>query len=412
MLAANAEIPTNIRTLIDEILLAARSKPTEDRVETLLQLSSVLRLHFPDEAKILVLEAEKELSSGDDYRRSEAYRVMLDLDASDAAQIAIRIRDKNVLYSTALQHCAENHDVRCAEAALTKAHSSGAYRIAGTRWVIDQLVTTDPSAARTAFTRVLQLFPANSADFRDVQVLLDAAQAVAKLDLDLAKRAAEAIETSVENPQFGARTQEIVTARFLVDGKQIDTKTTRETVLVQTQSLLRRGSFPHLLEMQFSLKHPNASRTHPASRDSAIDALLQELDNRVQDLNDFTLKDLSGREYRLKALRGRPILLDFWATWCVPCRKEMPRLDALQRNGLTILAITDEDAQVVHRFTAANPYTFPILLDPQGEVFKLYGVLPRPTNILIDDSGRIADRWIDLPESDILSPALAHAGLK
>jgi peroxiredoxin len=89
----------------------------------------------------------------------------------------------------------------------------------------------------------------------------------------------------------------------------------------------------------------------------------------------------------------------------------MPRLDTLARKGLTILAITDEDDQVVRKFVAANRYTFPILLDERGEVFKVYGVVPRPTTILIDSAGKIMDRWIGLPPNDVLQAALTRAGL-
>jgi peroxiredoxin len=182
-------------------------------------------------------------------------------------------------------------------------------------------------------------------------------------------------------------------------------------VLVQTQSLLKRGSFPHLIEMHFAMKHPSAGPEPQASHHSNSDAnsLLQELTNRVQELNDFGLQGVNGHQYRLKTLRGHPVLLDFRATWCVPCRREMPRLDALARNGLTVLAITDENDQVVRKFVAANRYTFPVLLDRQGEVFKIYGVVPRPTTILID-GGKIMNRWIGLPESDVLQAALTRAG--
>jgi peroxiredoxin len=246
-----------------------------------------------------------------------------------------------------------------------------------------------------------------------VKVLLDSTQAIAKIDIALAERAAAAIERAVQNPNFETRTQETVTARYLVDGKQIDTTSTRETVLVQTQSLLKHGSFPHLIGMQFAIKHPSAGTAHQTNHDSESDInnLLQELTNRVQQLNDFALPSVNGQKYRLKALRGHPVLLDFWATWCIPCREEMPRLDTLARKGLTVLAITDEDDQVVRKFVAANRYTFPILLDQRGQVFKVYGVVPRPTTILIDSAGKMMARWIGLPPSDVLHAALTRAGL-
>jgi thiol-disulfide isomerase/thioredoxin len=412
-LTAKAQIPSDVQSLIGKILAAAQVEPAKRRVETLVQLASALQLHFPDEAKKILLKAEHQLSAQDDNRRARVYRVMLNLDASEAAQIGAHIRDKSILYSAELQHCAENHDVSCGEDVLAKAHKAGAYRVSATRWVIDQLETTNPSAARTVFESVLQGFPVNSADFEDVNVLLGSAQAIAKIDLPLAKRAAKTIETVVQNPQFEARTQEIVTARFLVDGKQVDTASTRETVLVQTQALLKRGSFPHLVEMQFAMKHPSAVTGRQADQgsDSGVSALLQDLNNHVQELNDFALQGLNNHQYRLRALRGHPVLLDFWATWCAPCRREMPRLDSLSRKGLTVLAITDEDDQVVRTFVSANRYSFPVLLDPKGEVFKMYDVVPRPTVILIDSAGKIISRWIELPESNVLQALLTRAGL-
>src|SRR5690348_1810309 len=299
ILTAKAEMPTNIHSLVDKIVAAAQAEPASNRIETLLQLASALQFHFPGEAKNIVWKAEHELSAKDDDRRAEVYRVMLNLDASEAAQIATRIRDNNVRYSAELQHCAEDHDIGCGKRVLTQAHNAGAYRIWNTKWVIDQLETTDPLAARAVFESVLQSIPTNDADFQDVQVLLNSAQAIAKIDLALARRAVKAIEEAVQNPQFEARTQDIVTARFLVDGKQVDTASTSETVLVQTQSLLKRGVFPHLIEMQSAIKHPSAHAEHQAKQNFNSDAntLLQELASRVQELNDFALRGVNGHRY-------------------------------------------------------------------------------------------------------------------
>ncbi len=207
MLTAKAEIPTTIHDLLDKILAVAQAEPANSRVEILLQLASTLQFQFPDEAKNIVLNAERQLGAQDDARRAQVYRVMLNLDASEAARIGARIRNDNVMYNAELQHCAENHDVGCGEDVLTKAHKAGAYRISNTRWVIDQLEISNPAAARAVFESVLQSFPANSANFVDVKVLLDSAQAIAKIDLALAKRAAKTIETAVQNPQFGAKSQ-------------------------------------------------------------------------------------------------------------------------------------------------------------------------------------------------------------
>ena len=408
ILTAKAEIPANIRVLVDNIRTAARGESPAGRAETLLQISTILRFHFPDEAKRLALQSESSLSADDDYPRSKIYRVVLDIDAAEAAKIAARIRDKNIRYSAELQHCIENHDSRCGRDVLARGHDSGTYRISGTNWVINQLAATDPAAARAVFARVLQLFPANDAGFHDVQMLLDSAQAIASTDLELAKRAAKAVGTAVEKPAFEARTEEIVTARFQVDGRSIQTASTRETVLFQVHWLLDHGSLPRQVETQYTLKPLSRTVPQQMSRDPGIDRLLEKLKHEVQELNDFTLEDLNGRSYRLKELRGRPVLLDFWATWCAPCRREMPQVDALQRKGLTVLAISDEDEKVVRAFAAANRYAFAILRDPYGKVFQLYDVVPRPTIILIDSDGRIAGRWAGLPRAEVLSEALEH----
>jgi len=91
ILTAKAETPTNIRSLADKILATAATEPTNNRFETLLQLASALQFHFPDEAKNVVLNAERQLSAQHDNRRAQVYRVMLNLDASEAAQIGARI---------------------------------------------------------------------------------------------------------------------------------------------------------------------------------------------------------------------------------------------------------------------------------------------------------------------------------
>ena len=115
---------------------------------------------------------------------------------------------------------------------------------------------------------------------------------------------------------------------------------------------------------------------------------------------DFTLADLDGGTVRMDDLRGKVVLLNFWATWCPPCKAEMPDLDALYRTygesqGLVVLGVNlQEDAETVAPFVRERDLSFPILLDAEGRVTSdLYHVRPLPTSFIIDRQGYIRDAW-------------------
>jgi peroxiredoxin len=111
---------------------------------------------------------------------------------------------------------------------------------------------------------------------------------------------------------------------------------------------------------------------------------------------DFTLPNLQGQTVRLSDLRGQVILLNFWATWCSPCRLEMPSMQALYQDyrdrGFAILAVSSDGqgAEVVAPFVEAYGLTFPVLLDPQNVVGMRLRVQGIPTSYLLDKQGRIA----------------------
>jgi thiol-disulfide isomerase/thioredoxin len=107
---------------------------------------------------------------------------------------------------------------------------------------------------------------------------------------------------------------------------------------------------------------------------------------------DFTLKSKAGSNIRLQELRGEVVLLNFWASWCGPCREEMPLMDKIYKQykdlGFTILAVNvDEDPADADRFLASVPVSFPVLYDSQSKVSELYKVDAMPTTILIDRDG-------------------------
>ena len=109
---------------------------------------------------------------------------------------------------------------------------------------------------------------------------------------------------------------------------------------------------------------------------------------------DFTLEDLQGSAVSLKDFRGKLVFLNFWATWCGFCRKEMPSIERLwqkfKEEDFVILAVdVEEGGDWVRPFVEENGYTFPILLDPTGEVAETYRIPQLPTTYLIDPEGMI-----------------------
>ena len=116
---------------------------------------------------------------------------------------------------------------------------------------------------------------------------------------------------------------------------------------------------------------------------------------------DFTLSDMDGESYALHDYHGKVVLINFWATWCPPCRKEMPALEALYKKlgdeSFAVLAVNQwEDPDHVFAYTGElNVFpTFPILFDPESAISEDYGVKGLPTSFLIDKKGRLAYRAV------------------
>ncbi|MGB5337502.1 MAG: TlpA disulfide reductase family protein [Gammaproteobacteria bacterium] len=137
---------------------------------------------------------------------------------------------------------------------------------------------------------------------------------------------------------------------------------------------------------------------------------------------DFVLEDMDGKRHTLQDYRGQVVLLNFWATWCPPCRREMPALEALYRKlqdqPFVVLAVNQwEDADHVFAYTGElNVFpSFPILFDPQSSVSAEYGVKGLPTSFLIDQQGRVTHRALggrafDHPEIEHTIRSLLQAG--
>ncbi len=122
---------------------------------------------------------------------------------------------------------------------------------------------------------------------------------------------------------------------------------------------------------------------------------------------DFTLTDMKGERHRLSEQRGKVVMVNFWATWCPPCRYEMPSMqrawEKLKDKNFVMYAVNvgeDEDTIFGFTFSTGVELNFPILLDKKGKVIKEWAVRGLPTTFIIDTKGRIAYRAIGGREWD------------
>lgn len=131
---------------------------------------------------------------------------------------------------------------------------------------------------------------------------------------------------------------------------------------------------------------------------------------------DFTLKDLNSKKWTLSELRGKIVLVNFWATWCPPCRAEMPVLDAIytryQNQGLVILSISAEDAFTVNSFLAGKGYHPPVLIDNGSSVNKQFHITGIPKTFVFNRDGKLTGIAIDQSTQRQFFALLAKAGLQ
>lgn len=116
---------------------------------------------------------------------------------------------------------------------------------------------------------------------------------------------------------------------------------------------------------------------------------------------DFTLTTLDGKEVKLSSLKDNVVVLDFWATWCPPCRKSLPHLQELSKNeemakkGLKVLAVNlREKSDTVEKFVKDGNFSFTVPMDTDGAVAKTYGVQGIPTTVIVGKGGNVQDVFV------------------
>ena len=122
---------------------------------------------------------------------------------------------------------------------------------------------------------------------------------------------------------------------------------------------------------------------------------------------NFTLTDLQGAQHTLSDYKGKGVVINFWGTWCKPCKKEMPALDRQYKqfkdNGVTVLSINvAESTYAVENFVDRYNLTFPAAIDSKKSVMRAYNIDPLPTTILVDAQGKVTNMITgEMTEKDI-----------
>ena len=178
----------------------------------------------------------------------------------------------------------------------------------------------------------------------------------------------------------------------------------------------RAPAYPYIeLATLVRYEHVEAAMIDDDEQFRAATARL-EADDRKREHPEFTLTDLSGKTWTFSELRGKVVLVNFWATWCPPCRKEMPDLEALYgrfgAKGFVVLGISDEEAAKVEPFIRERKISFPVLLDSGRKVNEMFVVEGIPKSFVYDREGKLVAQSIDMRTRKQFLEMLGKAGLK
>ncbi len=198
-----------------------------------------------------------------------------------------------------------------------------------------------------------------------------------------------------------------------IDAYKLPSQRAEDSVKVQETTVINNYELnPSFEEETFAFQAPDgAERVENLSFGGVGSSSMEG-----QQAASFSLPNLSGEMVQLSDFKGKIVLLDFWATWCAPCRRAHPGLQELHEEfrdqGLVILGINNETEQKARSYMKENGYTFPTLMDPDDAVAAKYGVSAIPYYFVIDREGVISSEIIGYhPKSDMLD-ALQEAGLE
>jgi thiol-disulfide isomerase/thioredoxin len=192
--------------------------------------------------------------------------------------------------------------------------------------------------------------------------------------------------------------------------------TTLATALSERPPAQEKGEPSSMyLELASLVRYEHMQATSDNPQFAAAMARLEADDAKRQNA-DFTLTDLQGKAWHLKDLHGKVVLVNFWATWCPPCRKEMPDLEALysrfKDQGFVVVAISDEEAAKVSPFIAERKISYPVVLDPGRKANDHFVVEGIPKSFVYDRDGKMVAQSIDMRTRNQFLEMLGQAGLK
>jgi peroxiredoxin len=168
-------------------------------------------------------------------------------------------------------------------------------------------------------------------------------------------------------------------------------------------------------ELATLVRYEHVQASLEDARFAAAMKKLEEEDARHQQV-DFTLPDLQGKNWSMNELRGKIVLVNFWATWCPPCRSEMPDLQKLytkyKEQGLVVLSISDEEMDKVSAYVKEYGYSYPVLLDAGRKVNDMFGIRGIPKSFVYDREGKLVAQAMDMRTERQFMGMLEAAGLK